>query len=127
MMVLAAVCGLAYINGDASWFPGMGGPFAASYRQIGSLPNSPEGALAAATSIHQAFNLTYGENVFFQNLDQFLQNHPGFQSARAEIASFFELSNHLLYGISAGDSPSANIPALLEFCRHCRDCERGVA
>ena len=127
LMVLAAICGLTYINVDAAWFPGMGGPFAASYRRIISLPHSPEGALAAATSIHQAFNLTHGENVFFQNLDQFLQNNPGFQSVRTEITSFFDLSNHLLYGISVGKQPSAGMPVLLEFCKRCRDCERGVA
>lgn len=131
LMVLAAMCGLTYINGDANWFPGMGGPFAASYRRIAGLPHSPEGARAAATSIHQAFNRTHGENVFFQNLDQFLQNNPGFQSARAEIATFFDLSNHLLYGISVGNQPSMGpsmgMPVLLEFCKRCRDCERGVA
>lgn len=130
-MVLAAFGGLVYINGDANWFPGMGGPFAASYRKVASLPDDPASALDAATAIHKAFNQTFGENVFHHNLEQFLHNNSGFQAIRAEISAFFELSNHLLYGVSVNSQQSSDISSLIsllrEFCRRCRDCERGIA
>jgi mxaA protein len=126
-VILVAFAGLTYINADATWFPGMGGPFAMSYRKIADLPEDAASAADAVAAIHQAFRQTFGENLFPQNLDEFVGRHPGFMALRSEMATFFEATNHLLYGAPATMPASSQLAALREFCRRCRDCERGVA
>src|ERR1051325_8079014 len=125
-LVLISLFGLIYMHGDAAWFPGMGGPFAASYRNISSLPESPQDLQGGVASIHRAFRLTFGETLFPQGLDMFIEKHPAFLCIKPEIDSFFELSNQLLYG-EADQQQSRHMQELLEFCARCRDCERGVA
>ncbi len=127
VMMLVAVGGLTYLHGDEAWFPGMGGPFAASYRKISNLPDSADGLLAAATSIHEALNKTLGENVFSQNLDQLFQHKPAFRSLEQEITSFFALSNHLLYDLTVDRQALMRLSDLQEFCKNCRDCERAIS
>lgn len=127
LLMLAGVGGLVYLHADEAWFPGMGGPFAASYRKIANLDDSSEGLRAAATSIHIALNQTLGENVFSQNLEQLFQQKPAFKTLEAEISSFFALSNHLLYGMTLSEPVAARISDLLAFCKSCRDCERALA
>ncbi|HYN54658.1 MAG TPA: hypothetical protein VES38_08145 [Methylotenera sp.] len=130
-ITLIAALGLIYINADRAWFPGMGGPFALSYRKISSLgahQNSEDIALIqqATTSIHHAFNQTYGENVFATDIDVFLQKHPAFRNIRQEISHFFKESNHVLFAVNANDKTKISIAALIKFCEQCRHCERSV-
>lgn len=127
MLMLVGIGGLIYLHADEAWFPGMGGPFAACYRKIACLEDSPEGLLVAATSIHVALNQTLGENVFSQNLEQLFQQKPAFKSLEAEIASFFTLSNHLLYGMTLNEPAVARVSDLQALCKSCRDCERALA
>lgn len=128
-LVLASLFGLIYINGDAAWFPGMGGPFAASYRKIIGLPDNPGSEREAVTSIHHAFTQTFGENLFEQGLEEFIKKHPAFLRIRPEIELFFQISNTILYGTyhqpSDKDEPSYR-EILAGFCERCRNCERGV-
>jgi len=146
VLVLISVLGLVYINADKAWFPGMGGPFAESYRKVSTLENSPDALNKAITSIQNAFNSTFGENLFGHDLDKFVQKHPNFTKLRDEIERFFSISNHLLFGVE--ETPSQHtlaeflkqcqhtaaspgkamhtIPGLTEFCRACRDCERRI-
>lgn len=124
--------GLIYINADLAWFPGMGGPFAMSYRKISSLStnkNAEDIALIqqATTSIHHAFNQTFGENVFATDIEAFLQKHPTFANIRQEISHFFKESNHVLFAVNANDKTRISITALIQFCEQCRHCERSVA
>jgi mxaA protein len=125
-MILVAVGGLTYLHGDEAWFPGMGGPFAASYRRIAGLPDDSESLLLAATSIHTALNKTLGENVFSQNLDQLFQHKPAFRSLEKDIRAFFVTSNHLLYGMTVNDQTLMRMSDLQAFCKSCRDCERQI-
>lgn len=147
VLVLISVLGLIYINADKAWFPGMGGPFAASYRTISTLENSTDGLNKAITCMQNAFNATYGENLFGYDIDRFFQAHPRFTKLRDEIEGFFSLSNSMLFGVkdtvsqpslaefpkqcqSSLASPGKAIhtlAGLTSFCRACRDCERGIA
>lgn len=140
-LTLIATLGLIYINEDRAWFPGMGGPFAMSYRKIMSLEandtaianNADNVLLQQATSnIHRAFNQTYGENLFAADIDRFLEKHPGFTGIRNEIIQFFQLSNLILFRPSQPvktnpiETNQFSIAALASFCEQCRHCERGV-
>ena len=131
-ITLLACIGLVYINEDKTWFPGMGGPFALSYRKITGIHVGQDiGDIAAiqlaATSIHHAFNQTYGENLFAADIDTFLQKHPGFSSIKQEISHFFNLSNQVLFATKTKDKPGISIASLIQFCEQCRHCERGIA
>jgi mxaA protein len=125
-LVVISLFGLIYMHGDTAWFPGMGGPFAASYRNISSLSEHPESLQAGVASMHHAFRLTFGETLFPERLDQFIKKYPAFLSIKPEIDAFFDISNQVLYSESAGQQ-SGYMQQLLEFCARCRDCERGVA
>lgn len=132
ILTLLATLGLIYINADLTWFPGMGGPFAMSYRKISSLPevgNTEDSAVIqqAATSIHHAFNQTFGENLFATDIDLFVQKHPTFANIKQEIGQFFKASNHVLFAVNTSDKPHISIAALVQFCALCRHCERNVA
>ena len=134
-MVIVALIGLIYINADLAWFPGMGGPFAMSYRELAGLthlnesvsPNDSALIQQAATSVHRAFNKTYGENVFATNIDEFLERHPKFASIKQEIHDFFSASHHVLFAVSSGSKNTTSIAMLIKFCEQCRHCERSVA
>jgi mxaA protein len=131
MLTLFSVISLIYINADGAWFPGMGGPFAASSRKISGFPKGQENLRHAIESIHHAFSQTYGENLFPADVDAFLQKHPAFSGIRKEIEAFFELSNSVLYKTGAIESGHSGRPDamhfLQDFCGLCRNCERGVA
>lgn len=127
VMMVVAIGGLTYLHGDDAWFPGMGGPFAVSYRKISSLPEGDDSLLVAASSIHEALNKTLGENVFIQNLDQLFQHKPAFKSLEQEIISFFTISNSLLYGLKMDQQALIRLSDLQTFCQNCRNCERQVA
>jgi mxaA protein len=131
-ITLLAALGLMYINADLAWFPGMGGPFAMSYRKINSLSTNNNTAdivltQQATTSIHHAFNQTYGENVFATDIDAFLLKHPAFANIRQEISHFFKESNHVLFAVNNNNRTHISIAALMQFCEQCRHCERSVA
>lgn len=134
-MVLVALAGLIYINADLAWFPGMGGPFAMSHRELAGLtnlnesmsPNDTALIQQAATSVHRAFNKTYGENVFATNIDEFLERHPKFASIKQEIHDFFSASHHVLFAVNASSKNNTSITELIQFCEQCRHCERSVA
>ena len=125
-MTLLSLLGLIYINADRSWFPGLGGPFAASYRHIISLDQDKQYIQKAVASIHQAFNQTFGESLFEYELDNFLQQHPAFTAIKLEIINFFAFSNRVLFG-DKRELPATNtLVHLLKFCEQCRHCERGL-
>ena len=129
LLTLVATCGLIYINADNAWFPGMGGPFAMSYRQINGYTgaNVDKAVLQqATTSIHHAFNQTFGQNVFTTDIERFVQRHPAFANIKHEIAQFFNASNHVLFAVDS-EKASVSIADLLSFCTKCRHCERKVA
>lgn len=119
-LIAFSLVALLYLNGSRRWLPGMGGPFAAACRKLRRLP--ADGAQQAVSAIHQAFNLTFGANLFEADLPAFFEAHSRFLPARREIEDFFHLSNSVLFG--PGTSDSYTIHKLNYFCKLCRDCER---
>lgn len=122
-----SLLGLLYMLGKHTWLPRMGGPFAKSYRQIRKQANTPQGIQAAASSMHAALNATAGHSLFNDNLNEFLAKKPAFNAIKTEMQQFFGLSNQVFFEPSA-QHQTGNDPLLwlAQFCRRCRDCERGL-
>ena len=125
-----SLLGLLYVFGSHTWLPRMGGPFARAYRDINKLRKLPATDTAlkqAVARVHQSLNATAGSSVFGDTLDNFLQKKPAFTPIKADIEHFFGLSRQVFFEPQAahqvGDSPFG---WLREFCRRCRDCERGL-
>ena len=127
-----SLLGLLYILGKSAWLPRMGGPFAKAYRAIKKQANLPQGATSegvrhAVSSMHSALNTSAGHSLFADNLDQFLAKKPAFEAIKAEIQQFFGLSNQVFFEPHAKHEVGAEpITWLKQFCRRCRDCERGL-
>lgn len=125
VVILLCLLGLLYILGKYTWLPRMGGPFAKAYRDLRRLPHSPEGLQQAVSRLHQALNKTAGQSVFSDTLDEFFAIKPGFATLRGELDQFFQVSRQVFF--EPGASQIAEPQAWLKkFCRHCRDCERGL-
>lgn len=119
-----SLLGLLYVLGSTTWLPRMGGPFARAYRDLKKLPATAEGLSLAIARLHQAFNATTGGSVF--DSTAFLDQKPGFAPVGTEIERFFGLSRTVFFEPGAAhdiDDPQA---WLRQFCRKCRDCERGL-
>lgn len=122
-----SLIGLVYILGTRTWLPRMGAPFAKAYRDIRHLPESAEGLQQAVARVHQALNKTAGTSVFNDNLAALIAEKPSFAPMQQEIERFFNLSRFTFFE-QAGSQTLANNSKqwLLDFCRHMRDCERGL-
>jgi mxaA protein len=127
-----SLLGLLYMLGKHAWLPRMGGPFARSYRQIRKLAKSPQGSTPqgiqnAVSSMHAALNATAGHSLFNDNLNDFLAKKPAFNAIKTEIQQFFGLSNQVFFEPSAQHQAGSDpLQWLTQFCRRCRDCERGL-
>ncbi len=122
-----SLLGLLYMLGKHAWLPKMGGPFAKTYRVIRKSPNSAEGLQNAVSSMHQSLNKTAGFSLFSGNLNQLFDKKPAFKQIESEIEQFFGLSRQVFFESNAkhavGNEP---LQWLAQFCRRCRDCERGL-
>jgi mxaA protein len=122
-----SLLGLLYILGKRAWLPLMGRPFARTYRQLGKIKNNPDGLKEAVSKVHKALNTTAGNSLFSDNLTSFIASNPCFQSVQTEIERFFGLSQNVFFDTQtqhdAGNDP---ITWLKQFCKQCRDCERGL-
>lgn len=119
-----ALLGLLYVLGASTWLPRMGGPFARAFRDLKKYPDSPEGLAQAVTRLHQALNATAGGSIF--NGTDLLRQKPGFSPVGTDLDRFFTLSRSVFF--EPGLAHGINNPAgwLKQFCRRCRDCERGL-
>jgi len=102
-------------------------PFASAWRQLDHLPaDSPAAARRAAFQrVHEALNRTAGEVVFAHGVDRFVAAQPRYAGLRDELLAFFQQSRREFFA----DAPAAATDGrwLREFCRKCRDAERGAA
>lgn len=126
VLVLISLAGLIYINCDATWFPGMGGAFAASYRKIEALQNNPVRLKDAVYSLHQAFNETYGESLFEHGVSQFTTENLNFKNVKTEITQFFEISDHVLFSKQGDNFSYSSLEELRSLAEKFRHCERGL-
>ncbi len=126
ILSLALLC-LLYIFGMYAWLPKMGAPFAKAYRDIRKIPNTEQGLQNAVARLHSALNQTAGSVLFTSNLDEFLQKKPAFALLKQDIEKFFTLSGQVFFASSPTAHLAENPKAWLQkFCRHLRDCERGL-
>lgn len=119
-----ALTGLLYVLGTSAWLPRMGGPFARAYRDMKKLPDTAEGMSQALTRLHQAFNTSAGSSVF--DSADFLGRKPGFAPIGADMQRFFALSRTIFFDSGAAHDIENPATWLKQFCRRCRDCERGL-
>lgn len=125
-MLSIGLLGLIYVNADRRWLPFMGGAFAQAHRQIKKLPKSSDQEKKALFCLHHAFNQVHGTTLFSSDIERFIEEHPTFSKAKADIETFFDLSNKSLFTQSRHDSTKF-INDLGALCRSLRNCERGVA
>ena len=102
----------------------MGRPFARALRDIKRLPAGDQGLAQAVQRMHQAFNTTAGASVF--DSTSFIQQKPGFAPVKEEIDRFFGLSRTVFFEPAAAHGIDDPMTWLKQFCRRCRDCERGL-
>jgi mxaA protein len=126
--------GLIYINADVRHLPFMNGAFAKAQRTLkklakrqsgNSLANAAANEKLALLAMHQAFNQTYGQNLFARDLALFLKAQPQFTRLQAEIEQFFNYSNASLFASQAQEHQQF-MQTLLKLSKGLRDCERGV-
>ena len=123
-VLAASLLGLFYVLGSVVWLPRMGGPFARALRDLKKLPATADGLAEGITRMHQAFNASAGRSVF--DRAGFLAQKPGFAPISTEIERFFSLSRAVFFEPNAAPGVEATPAWLRQFCRRCRDCERGL-
>lgn len=122
-----SLLGLLYVLGANTWLPRMGGPFARAYRALRKLPDTEEGLRQAVARVHESFNATAGNAVFGGNVDTFLRQKPAFAPLKADIERFFGLSRQVYFEPGAAHETGEHpIAWLRQFCKRCRNCERGL-
>ena len=127
VLLALSLLGLLYILGKNAWLPRMGGPFAKAFRNIKKQDNTPQGIQSAVSGMHAALNTSAGNSLFMNNLDEFLAKKPAFNVIKSEINQFFDLSRQVFFEPNAKHDVGAEPVAWLkQFCRRCRDCERGL-
>lgn len=119
-----SLIGLFYVLGTTTWLPRMGRPFARALRDIKRLPASDESLSQAVQRVHLAFNTTAGASVFDSH--SFIEQKPGFAPVQSDIDRFFGLSRTVFFEPGAAHGIEDPMNWLKQFCRRCRDCERGL-
>lgn len=128
-LLVIGLFGAIYVNADRQWLPFMGGAFSKAHRSIKKVARSREDdntkVKKTLVSLHQAFNETYGRNLFLPDVDDFIKQHPAYQKIAADISRFFEKSNQALFSKREKNLQEL-VANLLAFSKSLRDCERGV-
>ena len=109
------------------WWTRLHRPFASAWRELRGLQPASSDAQRrrAYRTIHDALNRTWGEVLFERDIDPFLAGRPRFEPLRADLVMFFSRSR--LEHFSGTAQPDPEPAWLVEFCRRCRDAERGAA
>jgi len=117
---------LAHVYVGLPWWTRRHRPFTVAWRQVRTLaPDTPPGQWQQALrEVHGALDRSMGEVFFEQDIDRFVRRRPQFAPLRGELAAFFQASRHEFFGEGRGP---ADRRWLVEFCRRCRDAERGAA
>jgi len=117
---------LAHVYLALPWWAARRRPFAQAWQQLRGLSTGdPTASRAALQRVHAALNQTAGEVVFEHGIDRFVAAQPRFAGLRAELALFFQQSRHEFF--AEGEHAANDGRWLVEFCRRCRDAERGAA
>lgn len=118
---------LVYIFGAYTWLPRMGGAFAKAYRKVSKQPDTEQGLQEAISVVHQALQQVAGHSVFGNGIDRFVSEKPAYAPAQPELERFFSLSRQVFFDPKAAAELGMQPKQWLkQFCRHMRDCERGL-
>ena len=117
---------LAAVYGGVPWWSRQRRPFARAWRQVRQLPASPSDVpwRAACRRVHEALNETAGEVLFERDVLPFAERHAAFVELRDDIRRFMQLSRREFFADAGRDT--GDVAWLVEFCRRCRDAERGT-
>jgi len=124
-VALVLLAWLAHVYIGLPWWARAHRPFLQAWRALrGLTPDSPDPQWRAAFQrLHDALNRTMGEVVFEQGVDRFVAARPRFGPLREDLATFFQQSRREFFGDER--STMADRQWVVEFCRRCRDAERG--
>jgi mxaA protein len=124
---LVLLAWLFHVHVGLPWWARAHRPFTQAWRALrGLTPSSPAPQQRAAfQQLHDALNRTMGEVVFEQGVDRFVSARPRFRPLHGDLVSFFQRSRREFFG-EQGSAPDDRL-WLVEFCRRCRDAERGSA
>jgi mxaA protein len=123
-----SLLGLLYILGSRAWLPLMGRPFALAGRQLAKLSkkNTEANLKLAIGCVHHALNETAKYSVFSDNTAPLFDKASGFKAIENELNQFFVLSNQVFFEEQHTTQPAQAMQWLRNFCKQCRDCERGL-
>jgi mxaA protein len=118
---------LAHVYLGVPWWSRGRRPFAQAWRTLGHAPLAGTEAQRreAFRRLHEAFNQTAGETLFEHGIERFVSAQPRFAPLHTDLVEFFRLSRREFFADSA--APDADPRWLIDFCRRCRDAERGSA
>lgn len=134
--LLAATACLFLIALRRGLFPALVAPppFTAALRELErpSFSLSPaERYVPALKRIHRAIDETAGTIVFSGTLAHFLGHHSAFRSLRSDFEQFFQISEqHFFASVESVHNEAEQARrwhSLVDFCRRCARCERGIA
>lgn len=118
---------LAQVYLGMPWWSRAHRPFTQAWRALRGMPAASSGSQRreAFQRLHEALNRTAGEVVFEPGIDRFIAAQPRFRPLRDELATFFQHSRREFF--AQGEHAGTDGAWLIEFCRRCRDAERGAA
>jgi len=109
---------LAHVYLLMPWWARRGRPFGQAWQQLRGDPRSD------FQRVHEALNRTAGEVLFAHGVERFLAAQPRYRPLQAELAEFFQRSRQAFFAAGPAQDDGR---WLREFCRRCRDAERGAA
>ena len=125
LLLALSTLGLLYILSSHVWLPRLNRAFASAGRDLKKLPRHEDSIGPAISRLHQAFNASAGIGIF--DAASFVANKPGFAPIAADIERFFQLSRTVFFEENAAHGIEGDVLTWLrQFCRRCRDCERGL-
>ena len=117
-VLLLAMGYLGFVYFGVPWWSRAHRPFAQAWRGLRGIERR-----AAFQRVHEALNRSASEVLFEPGIARFIGRQPNFAPLRDELVTFFEHSRLEFFG--AGAASDAELAWLIEFCRRCRDAERG--
>ena len=121
---------LAHVYLGAPWLARRQRPFECAWRALRSQPATAP-TRATFRQLHEALNRSAGQILFEHGIDDFLAAQPRYAGHCDDLRLFFEHSRREFFGTApaAGADPAAADLQrwLRDFCRRCRDTERGAA
>ncbi|MGH8550730.1 MAG: nonribosomal peptide synthetase MxaA [Methylococcales bacterium] len=81
---------------------------------------------ATLATVHNAFNQVYGRPLFYDGLEDFFTEHPGYRQVEPGMADFFKASIALFFSATEARPEPYSLDKAIELCRTCRAIERGI-